>query len=374
MELDLASIRPCVSGPKRPHDRVALDEMKADFAKTLTARVGFKGFGLPEDAVGKSVDVELAKGGSATLRHGSVVIAAITSCTNTSNPDVMLAAGLLAKRAVEKGLAGAISPACKTSMAPGSRVVIEYLNAAGLMPSLEALGFHVVGVGCAVCIGNSGPLADPKVEEAIEANDLVVAGVLSGNRNFEGRVSPYTRANFLASPPLVVAYALAGRVDIDFETEPIANSSIDGKPVFLRDIWPGRDECARLTNEVVKPALFKKVYANLANGNERWNKLDVAAGSLYAWDPKSTYIHLPNYFEGMTRQPVPASNGSRAIRGARALLNLGDSITTDHISPAGAIARSSPAARYLAGRGVEPKDFNSYGSRRGNDEVMVRGT
>ncbi|XP_052786508.1 cytoplasmic aconitate hydratase-like isoform X2 [Mya arenaria] len=365
IELDLSSVTPCCSGPKRPHDRVSVTDMKTDFGECLNTRAGFKGFGIPADKQASTVPF-VYDGQEYTLRHGSVVIAAITSCTNTSNPTVMLGAGLLAKKAVEAGLR--VSPYIKTSLSPGSGVVTYYLRESGVTPFLEKLGFDIVGYGCMTCIGNSGPLPEP-VGEAIEKGDLVACGVLSGNRNFEGRIHPLTRANYLASPPLVIAYALAGRVDIDFESEPLGTNA-EGKPVFLRDIWPSREEIHTVEEEFVIPSMFNEVYSRIQKGNERWNKLDAPEGMLYPWDDKSTYIQDPPFFQTMTKD-LPKIQG---IRDAYVLLNFADSVTTDHISPAGSIARNSPAARYLAGRGLTPREFNSYGSRRGNDAVMARGT
>ena len=294
------------------------------------------------------------------------MIAAITSCTNTSNPSVMLGAGLLAQKAVEKGLK--VAPYIKTSLSPGSGVVTTYLTESGVVPALDALGFTNVGYGCMTCIGNSGPLEEP-VSEAVKKGDLVCCGVLSGNRNFEGRIHPDTRANYLASPPLVIAYALAGKVDIDFETEPLGFDA-DNKPIFLRDIWPSRAEIQAVERKVVIPQMFKEVYEKMTTGNENWNKLQAPEGQLYPWDTNSTYIKSPPFFEGMTKDLPKFS----AIDKASILLNLGDSVTTDHISPAGSIARTSPAARFLQSRGVVPREFNSYGSRRGNDAIMARGT
>jgi len=363
--LDLSTVVSCCSGPKRPHDRVAISEMKTDFLQCLDNKVGFKGFQIPLEKQLTSVPV-VHEGKEYVLRHGSVVIAAITSCTNTSNPSVMLGAGLVARKAVEKGLT--VPGYVKTSLSPGSGVVTYYLNESGVMPFLEKLGFGVVGYGCMTCIGNSGPLQEVVVE-AIEKGDLVVAGVLSGNRNFEGRVNPHTRANYLASPPLVIAYALAGRVDIDFEKEPIGYSS-DGAEVFLRDIWPSRAELQEVEREFVIPAMFKETYEKVAKGTDRWNALEAPESVLPQWDPSSTYIKSPPFFATMTNE-LPEI---KPIIDARVLLNLGDSVTTDHISPAGSIARNSPAARYLAEKGLKPRDFNSYGSRRGNDDVMARGT
>mmetsp|Transcript_30818 Transcript_30818/g.51947 ORF Transcript_30818/g.51947 Transcript_30818/m.51947 type:complete len:896 (-) Transcript_30818:33-2720(-) len=366
LHLDLSTIVPCLAGPKRPHDYVALTNVKSDFVKALTSPLGFKGFGLKEEVRDQQVDISL-DGEDFKLHNGSVVIAAITSCTNTSNPSVMIAAGLLAKKAVEKGLK--VPKYVKTSLAPGSGVVTEYLQRSGLLPSLESLGFNVVGYGCTTCIGNSGPLAD-EVAQAIEKADLVCAGVLSGNRNFEGRIHPNARANYLASPPLVVAYALASTVLIDFESEPLGTSSIDGSPVFLRDIWPTHEEVNSLIQAHVLPQFFTETYRSVTQGTAQWNSLEAPTTQLYVWDAESTYIHHPPFFQGMTAEPQPITS----IDNARCLLNFGDSITTDHISPAGNISVKSPAARYLIDRGVDRKDFNSYGARRGNDEVMARGT
>jgi len=365
ISLDLSSIVPCVSGPKRPHDRVELTCMKDDFNTCLTAPVGFKGFGLTE-CEAKASSTFSHKEERYTLHHGSVVIAAITSCTNTSNPNVMLGAGLLARNAVVKGLS--TLPYIKTSLAPGSGVVTRYLKEAGLQQYLDHLGFNVVGFGCTTCIGNSGPLL-PEVREAIEAIDLVVAAVLSGNRNFEGRVHALTRANYLASPPLVVAYALAGTVDIDFEHTPLGTDK-EGKPVFLRDIWPSNHDIQDVVNRCVLPSMFKQVYSSIENGTDAWNALEVKESVLYPWSDESTYIHHPPFFQTMGRTPTPPPD----IQGAYCLLNLGDSITTDHISPAGHIARRSPAATWLQDHGVDPPHFNTYGARRGNDLVMARGT
>jgi aconitate hydratase len=360
LALDLASIEPSLAGPRRPQDRVALSQAKASFAKALpelTKRDA--GTGIAE------VEIELA-GERWPLRDGSVVIAAITSCTNTSNPSVMIAAGLLARKAVERGLD--VKPWVKTSLAPGSQVVTRYLKDSGLLPYLEQLRFQVVGYGCTTCIGNSGPLPEP-VAEGIERGGLVVASVLSGNRNFEARVHPAVRANYLMSPPLVVAYALAGRIDLDLTTEPLGTDR-DGKPVTLRDLWPSAHEIQEVVTRFVTAALFEGTYADVFAGDTRWNTLPVPEGESFAWEPDSTYVRQPPYFVGMERQP----GAIQEIRGARVLAWLGDSVTTDHISPAGSIAKSSPAGRYLQDHGIEPRDFNSYGSRRGNHEVMVRGT
>jgi aconitate hydratase len=305
-------------------------------------------------------------GQEATLRHGSAVIASITSCTNTSNPSVMIGAGLLAKKAVEKGLT--VEPHVKTSLAPGSKVVTEYLQTSDLLPYLEQLKFNVVGYGCATCIGNSGPLHE-EISEAVEENDLVVAAVLSGNRNFEGRINPDVRANYLASPPLVVAYALAGTVDTDLVNDPLGEDE-DGNPVYLREVWPSQEEVAREIESALDSNIYKKQYANVYTGNEQWNEVEVPSGDLYAWDPDSTYIQEPSFFEDLSPEPEDLAD----IEGARVLVKVGDSVTTDHISPAGAIPSKSPAGQYLISKGVDPRNFNSYGSRRGNHEVMVRGT
>ncbi|KAM9989592.1 hypothetical protein ACTFIY_005627 [Dictyostelium cf. discoideum] len=366
MELDLSTVVPSLSGPKRPHDRISLNSMKQDFNSCLSSPVGFKGFGLTAEQIQKKATFTF-KGKQYTIGHGAVTIAAITSCTNTSNPSVMLGAGLLAKNAVEHGLE--VAPYIKTSLSPGSGVVTEYFSHSGLQEPLNKLGFDLTGYGCMTCIGNSGELAEP-LAEAITKEDLVVAGVLSGNRNFEGRIHPLLRANYLASPPLVVAYALAGTVDIDFETTPLGVSKKTGQPVFLRDIWPSKDLIQQTIKSSVLPDMYERVYSNVNDGNKSWNELKVPTGLLYPWDEKSTYIHNPPFFKTMeltvSKRP--------AITNAYCLLNLGDSITTDHISPAGNINRKSAAARYLESKGVKPEDFNTYGSRRGNDEIMVRGT
>jgi aconitate hydratase len=364
LELDLASVEPSLAGPKRPHDRVALSEMKDAFRRSLAAPPKERGFGLSGEEAVRSVSVDI-RGQKAELRHGSVVIAAITSCTNTSNPSVMLGAGLLARKARERGLA--VPPYVKTSLAPGSKVVTEYLQRCGLLSDLEALGFGVVGYGCTTCIGNSGPLP-PEVAKAVADGQLVVSAVLSGNRNFEGRVSPHVKANYLASPPLVVAYALAGRVDVDLKTEPLGTSA-DGAPVMLADVWPSQGEIAQLETSV-DAEMFTSTYANVFDGNPVWNAIPVAGGDLFEFRQESTYIQEPPFFQGLTLEVPPASD----VRSARILALLGDTVTTDHISPAGDIPLESPAGRYLAGHGLEKRDFNSYGSRRGNDRVMVRGT
>lgn len=365
VELDLNTVVPCCSGPKRPQDKIPVSDMKKDFEDCLQAKQGFKGFQVGPDCSGTSIPFQF-NSTEYTLQHGSVVIAAITSCTNTSNPSVMLGAGLLAKKAVECGLS--VKPYIKTSLSPGSGVVTYYLKESGVLDYLAQLGFDVVGYGCMTCIGNSGPLPEPVVE-AITQGDLVAAGVLSGNRNFEGRVHPYVQANYLASPPLVIAYAIAGTVRIDFDKEPLAVNA-EGKEIFLRDIWPTREETQAIEKTFVIPSMFKEVYEKIEKVNERWNSLEAPSEKLYTWDPNSTYIKSPPFFDGLTLQPQPP----RSIESAHVLLNLGDSVTTDHISPAGNIARTSAAARYLTNKGLNPRHFNSYGSRRGNDAVMARGT
>ncbi|HUX66505.1 MAG TPA: aconitate hydratase AcnA [Terriglobales bacterium] len=349
LDFDLATVEPSLAGPKRPQDRVPLSQAKTGFAQALPAM-------LPAGADGTA-----ANGNG--LHHGSVVIAAITSCTNTSNPSVLMAAGLLAKKAVERGLKS--QPWVKTSLAPGSKVVTDYLERAGLTPYLEQLGFYLVGYGCTTCIGNSGPLPD-EVAEAVAQNHLVVAAVLSGNRNFEGRIHPQVRANYLASPPLVVAYALAGDMNRDLTREPLGTGK-DGQPVYLKDVWPSPQEVAETVERCVTPEMFEREYADVFAGDQNWKGLQVIPGELYAWEPDSTYIKKPPFFEGVATAPS-------AIRGARVLALLGDSVTTDHISPAGSIGAKSPAGEYLIAHGVAPGDFNSYGARRGNHEVMVRGT
>jgi len=365
LALDLATVEPSLAGPKRPQDRVALSEMKSSFRRSLVAPVKERGYGLAEGDVARTAKVGM-NGTSSTLAHGSVVIAAITSCTNTSNPSVMVGAALLAHKAVERGLRS--KPHVKTSMAPGSKVVTEYLRESGLLADLETLGFQIVGYGCTTCIGNSGPLPEA-IAKAVAEEKLVAAAVLSGNRNFEGRINPSTRANYLASPPLVVAYALAGTVDIDLEREPLGTGK-DGKPVYLRDVWPSQKEIADTIAASLKPEMFTQSYGNVFDGNPKWNAIPVAGGELYAWDEQSTYIHEPPFFQGLTPLPQALTD----IHGARVLVVVGDSVTTDHISPAGDIAEESPAGRWLKGRGLAKRDFNSYGSRRGNDLVMTRGT
>lgn len=365
LELDLRSVEPSVAGPKRPHDRVAIKDMKADWHSCLNSKVGFKGFAIGKEKQGTVVKFSF-NGQPAELRHGDVVIAAITSCTNTSNPSVMLGAGLVAKKAYELGLQ--VKPWVKTSLAPGSGVVTKYLQQSGLNKYLDLQGFNLVGYGCTTCIGNSGEL-DDSVATAISDNDIVASAVLSGNRNFEGRVHPLTRANYLASPPLVVAYALAGTVDIDFEKEAIGTGK-GGQEVYLRDIWPSSEEIAKVVESSVLPDMFKSTYESITKGNAMWNVLSAPSDALYSWDPKSTYVHDPPFFKSMSLNPP----GAHGVKDAYCLLNFGDSITTDHISPAGNIHKDSPAAKYLLERGIDRKDFNSYGSRRGNDEIMARGT
>jgi aconitate hydratase len=365
LALDLGTVVPSLAGPKRPQDRVPLANVKQTFAESLTAPTAKRGFALEGPALART-GVVRENGHADTIGHGAVVIAAITSCTNTSNPSVMVAAGLVARKAVAKGLTR--KPWVKTSLAPGSRVVTDYLEKAGLDKDLDALGFETVGYGCTTCIGNSGPLPDA-VAKAVSEGDLVAAAVLSGNRNFEGRVNPLVKANWLASPPLVVAYALAGTTDIDLATEPLGTGT-DGRPVFLADIWPTADEVRQTVAAAVQPAQFQARYGNVWQSNPRWNAVPTSTGELYDWDATSTYIQEPPFLAELSREPkAPAS-----VRGARVLLALGDSVTTDHISPAGSIAKTSPAGTYLIEHGVPPADFNSYGARRGNDRVMTRGT
>jgi aconitate hydratase len=366
IELDLATIQPSLAGPKRPQDRVPLKQVKENFEKALTQPKTERGYALSNADLDNTAAVKL--GGSVEkIGHGAVVIAAITSCTNTSNPTVMIGAGLVAKKAVEKGLK--VKPFVKTSLAPGSRVVTDYLDKAGLLEPLAKLGFDLVGYGCTTCIGNSGPLPEPVVD-AINEGSLVATAVLSGNRNFEGRVSPNTLANYLASPPLVVSYALAGTIDIDLDKEPLGTGK-DGQPVYLRDIWPTSAEIQQTILTSVRPEMFRKNYSEVFDANETWNRIQSGESMLYEWNPDSTYVQEPPYFLEMTSTP-PAS--SAPIRGARVLALLGDSVTTDHISPAGSIPVKSPAGQYLLERGVAVTDFNQYGSRRGNDRVMTRGT
>jgi len=364
LTLDLGTIEPSLAGPKRPHDRVGLGAMKSAFLHALTAPVKERGFGLTPEETSKKVAVQI-NGTRAEIGHGAVVIAAITSCTNTSNPSVLLAAGLLARKAAARGLT--VPPYVKTSLAPGSKVVTEYLKKTGLMGDLEKLGFHLVGYGCTTCIGNSGPLP-AAITKAVTDGKLVAAAVLSGNRNFEGRISPEVKANYLASPPLVVAYALAGRTDVDLTTEPIGTGK-DGRPVHLADIWPSQKEVSDL-EATISGEMFTASYANVFDGNPVWNAIGGVEGELYGFQEESTYLQDPPFFEGLTLEPKPLTD----IRDARILAVLGDSVTTDHIAPAGDIAENSPAGRFLKARGVEKKDFNTYGARRGNDRIMARAT
>ncbi|MGB9673812.1 MAG: aconitate hydratase AcnA [Anaerolineales bacterium] len=369
LELDMSQVQPSLAGPKRPQDRVKLSDLKSAFEKSLSAPIQERGYGLSPAELDKSAAIS-SNGSNVEMKHGAVVIAAITSCTNTSNPSVMVAAGLVAKKAVERGLK--VKPYVKTSLAPGSRVVTEYLEKAGLLEPLSRLGFNVVGYGCTTCIGNSGPLPQ-EVVKAINSANLVSAAVLSGNRNFEGRVHPMVRANFLASPPLVVAYALAGSVDVDLSQEALGFDR-DNQPVYLKDIWPSTEEVNRVIAEAISPELFRSKYANVFDGNPTWNEIaaQLKADSLevYDWDENSTYIQEPPFFKDFSLELPPLKD----IQQARVLAFLGDSITTDHISPAGAIPADSPAGKYLQEHGVSVRDFNSYGSRRGNDRVMTRGT
>ncbi|MEQ6377391.1 aconitate hydratase AcnA [Bacillaceae bacterium S4-13-58] len=366
VEIDLSELEPNLSGPKRPQDLIPLSEMKKSFNKALTTPAGNAGFGLDESEINKKVEIEHPNGKKSVMKTGAVAIAAITSCTNTSNPYVMLGAGLLAKKAVEKGLE--VPKYVKTSLAPGSKVVTRYLEDAGLMTYLDKLGFNLVGYGCTTCIGNSGPLAE-EIEEAIASSDLTVASVLSGNRNFEGRIHPLVKANYLASPPLVVAYALAGTVDVDLEDDPIGKDK-DGNNVYFADIWPSMEEIKSEIAKVVTPEIFRKEYESVYNSNEEWNNINTTDEPLYEWNEDSTYIHNPPFFEGLSPDPEEV----KSLSGLRVIGKFGDSVTTDHISPAGAIAKDMPAGRYLQEKGVSPRDFNSYGSRRGNDRVMTRGT
>ncbi|RJO63246.1 MAG: aconitate hydratase AcnA [Myxococcales bacterium] len=366
LELDLSTVKPSLAGPKRPQDRLELGQVKAEWKKGLAAPTKERGFALDATAQKRSGVVKQEDGRTDAIGHGTVVIAAITSCTNTSNPSVMLGAGLLAKKAVEKGLT--VKPYVKTSLAPGSKVVTGYLDKAGLTPYLEKLGFYTVGYGCTTCIGNSGPLPE-NVVAAIQEGDLVAASVLSGNRNFEGRINPHVKANFLASPPLVVAYAIAGTVDIDLLTEPIGKNA-EGQAVYLKDIWPTPKEIRQAMDAAIAPEMFKRSYSGIESSNEEWNKIPIGGGELFEWDEASTYIQEPPFFVEMSRQVSPIA----PIADARVLVKVGDSVTTDHISPAGSIPENSPAGRYLKEHGVVFDDFNTFGSRRGNDRVMVRGT
>lgn len=366
IELDLSTIEPNLSGPKRPQDLLPLSQMKTEFNKAVTAPEGPHGFALSEEEINKTATVNFKDGSTAVMKTGAIGIAAITSCTNTSNPYVMLGAGLVAKKAVEKGL---MPPAyVKTSLAPGSKVVTGYLQQAGLLDYLEQIRFNLVGYGCTTCIGNSGPML-PEIEDAILDNDLLVTSVLSGNRNFEGRIHPLVKANYLASPPLVVAYALAGTVDIDLQNDPIGQDK-EGNNVYLSDIWPTTEEVNEVVKRTVTPELFRKEYARVFDENETWNAIETNDDSLYNFDENSTYIQNPPFFQGLSREP----KAIQTLADLRVVAKFADSITTDHISPAGAIGKDTPAGKYLRENGVEPRNFNSYGSRRGNHEVMMRGT
>lgn len=366
IELDLSTIEPNLSGPKRPQDLIPLSQMKTEFNKAVTGPEGPHGFALGEEEINKTATVNFKDGSTAEMKTGAIGIAAITSCTNTSNPYVMLGAGLVAKKAVEKGL---MPPAyVKTSLAPGSKVVTGYLQQAGLLDYLEQIRFNLVGYGCTTCIGNSGPML-PEIEDAILDSDLLVTSVLSGNRNFEGRIHPLVKANYLASPPLVVAYALAGTVDIDLQNDPIGQDK-EGNDVFLSDIWPTTEEVNEVVKSTVTPELFRKEYARVFDENETWNAIETNDDSLYNFDETSTYIQNPPFFQGLSREPQPI----QTLSDLRVVAKFADSITTDHISPAGAIGKDTPAGKYLRENGVEPRNFNSYGSRRGNHEVMMRGT
>ena len=366
LELDLGEVQPSMSGPKRPQDRIVLGDVQREFRESLTRPASPQGFGLKEEALSNTGRYADDEGNELDLKHGDVAIAAITSCTNTSNPSVMLAAGLLAKKAVEKGMS--VKPYVKTSLAPGSRVVTAYLEKAGLQDYLDQLGYNLVGYGCTTCIGNSGPLPEP-VAKAVTEGDLIVSGVLSGNRNFEGRIHALVKANYLASPPLVVAYALAGTVDIDLQNDVIGQDQ-DGNDVYLKDLWPSQQEILDAIQQAVTREQFEELYEGIEDSNPRWNAIETGEGAVYDWQYDSTYIQEPPFFEDVT----PEIPGIEAIAGAKALVKVGDSTTTDHISPAGAIPKSEPAGQYLQDHGVEPKDFNSFGSRRGNDRVMTRGT
>jgi len=366
LELDLSQIVPCLAGPKRPQDRITVKNLKQSWGELLNKPVDSGGYGLAKETLQRKVDIVHPNGEKSQLRDGSVVIAALTSCTNTSNPSVMLAAGLVAKKAVENGLTK--PPYVKSSLAPGSRVVTQYLHNANLTAPLEQLGFYLAGYGCTTCIGNSGPLP-LEVGNAIDENNLIAAAVLSGNRNFEGRIHAQVKANFLASPPLVIVYALAGTVNIDLETDSIGYDQ-HGKAIYMRDIWPTAAEIKEVMKEATRPELFREQYSNIFKGNDNWESLQIPSGDIYHWSDDSTYIHKPPFFNSLRQTPAPIEE----IRGARTLLLLDNSITTDHISPAGSIAKASPAGLYLQERGIPQRSFNSYGSRRGNDNVMVRGT
>ncbi|AMW23305.1 aconitate hydratase [Staphylococcus haemolyticus] len=366
IDLDLSTVEASLSGPKRPQDLIFLSDMKKEFEKSVTAPAGNQGHGLDKSEFDKKANINFADGSTATMKTGDIAIAAITSCTNTSNPYVMLGAGLVAKKAVEKGLK--VPEFVKTSLAPGSKVVTGYLRDSGLQEYLDDLGFNLVGYGCTTCIGNSGPLL-PEIEKAVAEEDLLVTSVLSGNRNFEGRIHPLVKANYLASPQLVVAYALAGTVDIDLQNEPIGKGK-DGQDVYLNDIWPTIQEVADTVDSVVTPELFLEEYKNVYNNNEMWNEIDVTDAPLYDFDPNSTYIQNPSFFQGLSKEPGTIE----PLKELRVMGKFGDSVTTDHISPAGAIGKDTPAGKYLLDHDVPIRNFNSYGSRRGNHEVMVRGT
>ncbi|MFS2170413.1 aconitate hydratase AcnA [Priestia megaterium] len=366
VEINLAEIEANLSGPKRPQDLIPLSQMQTEFKKALTAPVSNQSFGLDAKDVDKEITFKLADGSETTMKTGAIAIAAITSCTNTSNPYVLVAAGLVAKKAVEKGLD--VPAYVKTSLAPGSKVVTAYLQNSGLLPYLDKIGFNIVGYGCTTCIGNSGPL-EAEIEAAIADNDLLVTSVLSGNRNFEGRIHQLVKGNYLASPPLVVAYALAGTVDVDLQKDPIGIDT-DGNEVFFSDIWPSQDEIKEVVSRTVTPELFRNEYERVFDDNERWNEIKTSEDALYTWENDSTYIQNPPFFEGLSEEPGEVE----PLNDLRVVAKFGDSVTTDHISPAGSIAKTSPAGLYLQENGVEPKDFNSYGSRRGNHEVMMRGT
>ncbi|XP_062819615.1 iron-responsive element-binding protein 2 [Anolis carolinensis] len=365
IHINLESITPYVSGPKRPQDRVAVTDMKKDFQTCLSEKVGFKGFQIPPEKQNDTVPVEY-EGNEYKLAHGSVVIAAVISCTNNCNPSVMLGAGLLAKKAVEAGLT--VKPYIRTSLSPGSGMVTQYLSSSGVLPYLNKLGFEVIGYGCSTCVGNTAPLPET-IQNAIVQGDLVACGVLSGNKNFEGRLCSCIRANYLASPPLVIAYAIAGTVNIDFQMEPLGITP-DGKSIFLYDIWPTREELQQVEEEFVIASMFKELRQKMEKGNKLWNSLEAPESVLFTWDSKSTYIRCPSFFDKLAKDPRPP----QSIENAHVLLHLGDSVTTDHVSPAGSIARGSAAARYLTNKGLTPREFNSYGARRGNDAVMTRGT
>ncbi|RAA71795.1 aconitate hydratase, partial [Burkholderia multivorans] len=366
LELDLSTVEPSLSGPKRPQDLIKLGDMKQEFEKAVTAPAGNQGFGFDESEFDKEATIEFADGHTAKMTTGDIAIAAITSCTNTSNPYVMLGAGLVAKKAVEKGMK--VPEYVKTSLAPGSKVVTGYLDDSGLQEYLDALGFNLVGYGCTTCIGNSGPLL-PEIEKAISGEDLLVTSVLSGNRNFEGRIHPLVKGNYLASPPLVVAYALAGTVDIDLQNDPIGQDK-DGNDVYLDDIWPSIKEVADTVESTVTPDLFREEYSDVYTNNEMWNEIETTDQPLYDFDPNSTYIQNPTFFQGLSKEPGKIE----PLKDLRVMGKFGDSVTTDHISPAGAIGKDTPAGQYLQENDVPIREFNSYGSRRGNHEVMVRGT